>query len=172
MCSNEGCGDRCLFFIDLIELDLIPLFFQLGVEIHTTVSVMNELYLEQQQILGAYQSVGKLTVHNLGELDFLEMQKISFPRGLSFQDSTVIYLAKKLEGAMVISSDKKVREFAGYQGLTYHGIFWVLDQLVNDSILSKAQALAILNIMPEINSMYQGMLMKKEIDKRMIMWGK
>ena len=85
--------DACIF-IDLIELDLISLFFQLGVEIHTTVSVMNELYLEQQKILEAYQSVGKLTVHNLSGLDFLEMQKILFPRGLSFQDSTVIYLAK------------------------------------------------------------------------------
>lgn len=163
--------DACIF-IDLIELDLISLFFSLDVEIHTSVSVMDELYMEQQQILEAYQSVGKLTVQNLDGSDFLEMGKISFPRGLSIQDCTVIYLANKLNGAMVISSDKLVRKFAESQGLTYHGIFWVLDQLVRDSILSKAQALAILNIMPKINSMYQGALMKSEIEKRRILWGK
>lgn len=108
----------------------------------------------------------------MGESDFLEMEKISFPRGLSVQDCTVIFLAKKLGGALVISSDKMVRDFAGSQGLLYHGIFWVLDQVVSDSILSETRALAILNKMPEINSMYHGRLMKKEIEKRIEIWRK
>jgi len=39
----------------------------------------------------------------------------------------VIYLAKKIGGAIVLSSDKLVRDFAGSLHLPYHGIFWILD---------------------------------------------
>jgi len=73
--------DACIF-IDLIELDIISLFFKLEIEMHTTVAVINELFQEQKQVLEAYQAVGKLQVHNLMEVDFLEMKKIPFPRGL------------------------------------------------------------------------------------------
>ena len=37
--------DACIF-IDLIELDLVSAFFQLHMELHTTVDVINELYSE------------------------------------------------------------------------------------------------------------------------------
>ena len=56
--------DACIF-IDLCDLGLVAYFFDLNIEVHTTSSVFFELYLEQQQILKAYQSVGILTVHNL-----------------------------------------------------------------------------------------------------------
>lgn len=48
----------------------------------------------------------------MGEKDFIEMAKIPFPKGLSQEDKTVIYLALFLEKAMVIRSDKLVRSFA------------------------------------------------------------
>lgn len=157
--------DACIF-IDLIELDMITAFFQLDIDLHTTVAVINELFQEQKQVLEAYQSVGKLHVHNLDDADFQEMIKIPFPRGLSQEDRSVIYLAKKLGGAIVISSDKLVRDFASKLNLPYHGIFWVLDQLLSQGLIDKSAALQILTEMPKINSMYQGTLMNKEIEKR------
>jgi hypothetical protein len=126
--------------------------------------------LEQKQILQAYQSVGKLLVHNLGEVDFQEIEKIPFPRGLSQEDRSVIYLAKKLGGAIVISSDKLVGDFAGKLHLPYHGIFWILDQLVSQGSTEKSTAIHILTEMPKINSMYRGTNMKSEIDKRIQIW--
>lgn len=161
--------DACIF-IDLIELDIVTEFFQLEIELHTTVAVMDELFQEQKQVLEAYQAVKKLHVHNLGEKDFTEMEKIPFPRGLSQEDRSVIYLAKKLKSAIVLSSDKLVRDFAGSLNLTYHGVFWILDQLVEHELLSKPDAIRALNLMPKINSMYQGALMKKEIEKRIHLW--
>ncbi len=158
-------------FIDLIELDIISCFFRLDIELHTTVAVMKGLFPEQKRVLEAYETVGKLQAHNLGEGDFLEMEMIPFPRGLSQQDRSVIYLAKKLGGAIVISSDKLVRDFAGSLGLPYHGIFWILDQLTDAGILSKKPAVAVLDQMPRINALYQGVAMKKEIDKRIRSWG-
>lgn len=162
--------DACIF-IDLIDLNIISPFFQLEIELHTTVSVMNELFKEQKQILEAYQTVKKLQVHNLGEKDFTEMEKIPFPRGLSQEDRSVIYLSKKLGGAIVLSSDKLKRNFAGSLDLPFHGIFWVLDQLIESGLLSKFNVIATLNQMPKINSMHQVGLMKKEIEKRIQLWG-
>lgn len=158
--------DACIF-IDLIELEIITSFFQLDLELHTTVAVINELYPEQRQILEAYKSIGKLQVHNLREDDFQEMRQIAFPRGLSQEDQSVIYLARKLGGAIVISSDKLVRDFAGKLNLPYHGIFWILDELVSSNVIQNQMAIQILNEMPKINSMYQIATMKKEIEKRL-----
>ena len=158
--------DACIF-IDLIELDMITTFFQLDLELHTTVAVINELYPEQKQILDAYQSVGKLQVHNLENVDFQAMEKITFPRGLSQEDRSVIYLAKKLGGAIVISSDKLVRDFAGKLNLPFHGIFWILDLMITEKLILADKAISMLHNMTKINSMYQSTLMKKEIEKRL-----
>ncbi|MCR9080958.1 MAG: hypothetical protein NXH89_00945 [Cyclobacteriaceae bacterium] len=138
----------------------------IDLELHTTVAVINELYPEQKQILEAYESVGKLYVHNLKDNDFQEMRLIAFPRGLSQEDRSVIYLAKKLGGAIVISSDKLVRDFAGKLNLPYHGIFWIWDQLVTTGLIPKPEALDVLKKMPKINLLYQVAAMKKEIERR------
>lgn len=161
--------DACIF-IDLIELDMITSFFQLDLELHTTVAVINELYPEQKQILEAYESVAKLHVHNLKDDDYQEMKQISFPRGLSQEDRSVLYLARKLGGAIVISSDRIVREFAGRLQLPYHGIFWILDQIVASELISKAKARKILSDMPKVNAMYEATLLKNEVETRMAKW--
>jgi predicted nucleic acid-binding protein len=161
--------DACIF-IGLIELDMNTAFFQLDMELHTTVAVINELFPEQKQVLEAYQSINKLQVHNLEDEDFQEMTKIPFPRGLSQEDRSVIYLAKKLGGAIVISSDKLVRDFAGKLHLHYHGIFWILDQMVSSKVIQTKMAIHILNDMPKINSLYQGATMKREIHQRIHIW--
>lgn len=64
--------DACIF-IYLYDLQLVTLFFNLNIEVYTTSTVLYELYSEQQQILKAYHSVGRLTIHNLLEKDFLEI---------------------------------------------------------------------------------------------------
>jgi hypothetical protein len=56
--------DACIF-IDLIELRLTSQFFGLQIETHTSLDVYNELYPEQQELLKAYQSIGKLIIHNI-----------------------------------------------------------------------------------------------------------
>lgn len=55
-------------FIDLYDLGLTKSFFNLELEVHTTSAVLYELYSEQQEILQAYQSVGRLSVHNLQDV--------------------------------------------------------------------------------------------------------
>lgn len=161
--------DACIF-IDLIELDLVSSFFKLNIELHTTVDVVNELFPEQKQILKAYESGDLLTIHNLVEDDFAKIAKIPFPRGLSQEDKTVIYLAKGLENAIVLSSDKLVRGFATKQSLECHGLIWIFDQLVGSTIISKKMAVSMLKNLLSLNQMYNGSVMKKEIDDRIAYW--
>jgi len=163
--------DACIF-IDLMELNLISAFFQLKIELHTTVDVLNELFLDQRRVLEAYQGVDKLQVHNLRERDFLKMEKIPFPRGLSPEDRSVIYLALELNGAIILSSDKLVRNFSGKQSLEYHGIFWIFDQLVEHNVLSKPEAISTIQRLNTINNMYNGSTTRKEIDLRIRKWGR
>lgn len=77
--------DACIF-IDLYDLDLIHLFFNLDLEIHTTAPVYFELYKYQQQVLEAYQSNKKLIVHNIKEEDFIQIHSEAYPKSLSETD--------------------------------------------------------------------------------------
>lgn len=161
--------DACIF-IDLIELDLASSFFQLHVELHTTVDVINELFSDQKKILQAYEAVNKLYVHNLGEGAFSEMEKIPFPKGLSHQDKSVVYMALTLENTIVLSSDKLVRRFAEKQGLEYHGLLWIIDELVNQGVIHKDLAGPILQKLLSINTMYNNPTIQKEVDRRIHEW--
>ena len=144
--------DACIF-IDLIELRLTSEFFKLPIEIHTSLDVYNELYPEQKEILKAYSSVGKLTIHNLSSLEKIDIQKIKFPKALSDNDKTVIYLAEKLD-ALVISSDKAVRNFAKSKVVEYHGMLWVFDQIVETGLIHPLQAVVKLNSLFSQNIIY------------------
>jgi len=77
-------------FIDLYDLELINHFFSLYFEIHTTTTVLHELYSEQQYLLFAYKSANKLTIHNLEEEDFINIYKENYPKSLSETDKTVL----------------------------------------------------------------------------------
>lgn len=161
--------DACIF-IDLIELDLISDFFRLNLELHTTVEVLNELFLEQSQILEAYQQVGKLIVYNLDEDDFLKIDVLALPKGLSSEDKSVLYIATCLENGIVISSDNLVRKSAVRLRLQCHGLLWVVDQLVNQDICSKSNAAELLTKLMTLNKMYATGKLRREVEERIIKW--
>jgi predicted nucleic acid-binding protein len=159
--------DACIF-IDLIEMDLISVFFKLDLELHTTVEVMNELFLEQSQILEAYQQAGKLIVHNLNEEDFLKLDTLALPKGLSPEDKSVIYIAKFLKNGIVISSDNLVRKCAAHHNLKCHGLLWVIDRMVSQSVCSKSMVSASLKKLIALNKMYATGKLRVEIEDRIL----
>lgn len=161
--------DACIF-IDLYDLGLVNMFFQLELEIHTTTSVYFELYSEQQQILKAYQSVGRLIVHNLKEEDFLQIQSESYPRSLSETDKSVLHVANKLN-ACVLSSDKTVRNCAKNKDIEYHGMIWIFDKLVEAALLSKKQMAIKLEELVANNFIFQNnKALVVEIERRLKLW--
>src|SRR5690606_8230118 len=161
--------DACIF-IDLHLLDLVVPFFELDIEVHTSLDVFHELNEEQRQLLAAYQSVGRLTVHILQQADREAMRGFGFPRSLSEMDCTVLYLAARLD-ATVLSSDKVVRNFAKRNSIDYHGMLWIFDELVRQERIAAAAAADRLKQLMISNQIYQNnMVLMKEMDKRLSNW--
>jgi hypothetical protein len=163
--------DACIF-IDLIELHLTSEFFALPLEIHTTLDVFNELYTEQKEILKAYRSVGKLAIHNLTSEERSQIQEESFPRSLSDNDKSVIFLADKLD-AKVIGSDKAVRNYAKSKAIDFHGMLWIFDKLIEYKLISPFEATSKINILFSKNIVYQNNIeLNTEKRKRILLWSK
>lgn len=163
--------DACIF-IDIYDLQLTSKFFGLELEIHTSVDVFNELYDEQQEMLRAFQSVGKLTIHNIESEHRQEIISSTYPRALSSTDKTVLFLAEKIE-AMVLSSDKAVRQCAKNKCIEYHGMLWVFDKLIEFGIIDKKTAISKIKQLVSTNFIYQNNAeLKSEIDKRIDIWSK
>lgn len=161
--------DACIF-IDLYELELVNLFFELKIEVHTTSAVMYELYSDQQQVLKAYQSVQRLIVHNLFEVDFMEIQTTAYPRALSETDKSVLHIADKIN-ACVLSSDRAVRNCAKNKNIDYHGMLWIFDRLVELQLLAPKQAALKLQQLVSSNFIYQNNRpLVNEISKRLKDW--
>jgi predicted nucleic acid-binding protein len=161
--------DACIF-IDLLDLEMTAYFFNMNIEVHTTIEVWNELDKQQQQVLAAYKSVAKLKVHVLESEDFELIDKTLFPRALSVPDQSILYLAKRMN-ATLLSSDGLVRKFAEQSSIERHGLFWILDELVAQKVITKPVAYAKLTQLTSNNLMYlNNRKLQKDIQFRLINW--
>lgn len=163
--------DACIF-IDLYELQLTSQFFTLDIEVHTSYDVVQELYEQQQQLFGAFQSVGKLTVHIISESQKKEIISSCFPKSLSDSDKTVLYLATTLN-AMIISSDKTVRNTAKNNAIGCHGMIWIFDELVRLKLIEPPDAIQKLKQLINRNVVFQNNKeLVLEMNKRLALWSK
>ena len=163
--------DACIF-IDIIDLQLTSAFFGLDLEIHTSLDVFKELFPQQQEVLSAFQSVSKLTIHNIMEEDRKLISHMGLPNSLSTSDKTVIYLATKLQ-AIVLSSDKTVRHNASIRKIDYHGMLWIFDKLLEMSLLSYQDASEKLKNLIMTNIIYRNnTALVIEMNNRLKKWQK
>lgn len=157
-------------FINLYDLGLTDPFFKLDKEIHTTSAVLYELYSEQQKLLLAYQSAGRLEVHNLQEKDLIEIHLEKYPKSLSETDKSVLHIANKIN-ACVLSSDKVLRNCAKNKNIEYHGMLWIFDTLVEISALPPKEAAVKLKQLVGYNFIFQNnQTLAQEIEKRLKLW--
>lgn len=163
--------DTCIF-IDLHELNLTEHFFQLDIEVHTSLDVYNELYSEQQEVLDQLEHSGKFTKHSISDQEQAIIQCLDLSNGLSVTDKTVIYLAAQLK-AMILSSDNLIRKTATKQCIERHGLIWIFDQLVEQNIIQKSDAHQKLLELKSLNLMYHNNpKLNLEIDRRIEEWSK
>ncbi len=157
-------------FIDLYDLGLTQSFFNLELEVHTTSTVLFELYSEQQAILQAYQSVDRLSIHNLQEQDFIEIHNENYPKSLSEADKSVLHIANKIN-ACVLSSDKTLRNYAKNKEIEYHGMIWIFDKFVETATLTPKEAKSKLKQLVDSNFMFlNNQKLVEEIEKRLKLW--
>jgi hypothetical protein len=89
---------------------------------------------------------------------------------LSSIDKTVLHLAFKVK-AMILSSDKAVRQYGKSRSIEYHGLLWIFDQLIEQGILNPKEAAVKLNDLIKSNLIYQhSSELIKEKDIRLKRW--
>lgn len=162
--------DACIF-IDIYELQLLTRFFALPLEVHTTIDVMNEMFTEQRQQLLVYQTTKKLTIHIADEEDKKNIRLNNYPRSLSESDCSVLYFAEK-QNAILLSSDKVVRNTAKRRSIDYHGMLWIFDKLVAAGLLNTNEAGIKLKQLIQSNIVFQNNReLTVEMEKRLAKWG-
>lgn len=161
--------DACIF-IDLFTLELSSSFFQLKVEVHTSLDVINELNQGQKELFKLYSQSGRLIVHNISQDERKHLLAYPFPKWLSMTDKTALFIAIR-EQAILLSSDKTVRNYANAVIIEYHGILWILDQLVDGNRIDCGNASSKLKKLMNTNSIYQNNIeMFNEMNKRLAKW--
>ncbi len=157
--------------IDLVKLQMLPHFFALDLEFCTTDLVLYELHDNQQLKLSPYIDNGTLNVIEITDEQLIAIFQITSTNpSLSEQDCSAFYQAQQL-GAMLLTSDNKLRKFAKENNLEVHGHLWVFDRMVEAKTITGKRAsdkLDELNntINPKLN------LPKEECTKRKKKWQK
>ncbi len=155
--------------IDLVDLRILPYFFQLEFECHTTALILDELFDEQREELIPYVETGKLIVNDITEEDLIEIYSIRIQKPkLSEQDCSAFFQAQK-ENAALVTSDNTLRKFAKENQLEVHGHLWIFDKLVEKSIFSGTTAIEKLNELCNVINPKLG-LPKNECEKRIKQW--
>lgn len=155
--------------IDLLELDILPGFFQLEFEVHTTAMILDELFDEQQEALLPYIESGRLIVDEISGEDLIGILTIRAARpNLSEQDCSAFYQAQKLMAALV-TSDNTLRKFARASNLEVHGHLWIFDHLVSNLVITGQTEIAKLNELCNVVNPRLG-LPNNECQKRIRLW--
>ncbi|MEM6318964.1 MAG: hypothetical protein AAF960_14925 [Bacteroidota bacterium] len=150
-------------FIDLYELALLPLLFELNLTIHTTKEVMLECDSAQRDQLSIFIQQKKLHIHTLTDGEVKDLQSLSFSRKLSFSDQTILWLAYQ-QKSRVLTGDKLIRKWCDKNDLEVHGILWLLDQFTQSELLTITVAIDKLELLMSVNAWLPLELCEKMIE--------
>lgn len=148
-------------FFDLFELKVLPQFFDLDWEIHTTDFVLDEIvYVEQIKEFEEFKRLNKLRVIKVTSDEIALIRQFELKRpNKSFPDKTALWHAKKMQ-CILLTGDGALRTEAEHQKIEVHGSIWVLMQLLENELINVPKTIKLLNELKKINSR----LPKNEID--------
>ncbi len=127
-------------FIDLIKLALLSYLFNLGIEIHTTREVYDQLNSGQKSSTDEFVLAGLLIVYNFNSEELQAINEMECPSGLELADRTVYYYTT-ITTALVLSGDQKLRKFCLSKDVEVKGIIWLFDEFVKRQLISGAIAI-------------------------------
>ncbi len=127
--------------IDLIESDLLGLWFKLGITTYISDLVQLEIQEEaQKKILKPFVDAGLLIVEALTPNELTTAVNMREKHRISIEDASVLILAKRKQ-ALLLSGDAALRKTAEAEGITVHGILWIFNRLVNRALLTTTDAI-------------------------------
>jgi hypothetical protein len=122
--------------IDLELAGLFDLWFQTGIETHTTDFIRVELEKGGHVQALAYFESGHVKEHGLTYEEIMVVSELEREIGskAKFNDCSVLFLALKLD-AILLSGDKPLRNAGKEKQIEVHGTLWIFDQLVEMKLL-------------------------------------
>jgi hypothetical protein len=157
--------DACVL-IDLVNGGLLDIWFQLGIETHTTDLVLRQVRADRQgQAVEAFVKAGLLIIDTLTGEQVLQMMREFGHLPVGIEDQSVLFLAMKLD-AILITGDRRLRLESLRKNLEVRGMLWILDELVEHRHLAPKLAAEKLRILL-LNGAF---LPPEECDKRFRNW--
>lgn len=129
-------------FIDLIFLDLLELFFDLPIRVHTTDFVINEFKnKEQLQKVQKYIHRHSLIIKKFSsnELSEIIAYQQNYPSKLSVTDCSVLIYAEK-NGFGILTNDNLLRKKSSSFAIDVHGTIFVIKALHENRLIDRASA--------------------------------
>ena len=149
--------------MDIVKLDLAKAFLELSFELYTTDFVFAEMELEQQEQLLSE----KLIKIGASKEDMLSIFNLTEQHiGLSYEDCSTWYFAKKMDGILV-TGDGLLRKKARASGIEVKGVIYIIDQIKEQKLLSTKICIEKLKLLKELNDR----LPMNEIESRIQIWG-
>lgn len=152
-------------FIDLIKLQILPLLFRIGMEIHTSKEIIDQLIDQQASEVNIFINKGQLNVHLFSAEEFQKILDFEAPRALEIADKSVAWLAIKMS-ATVLSGDAPLRKFCESKKLEVKGIIWLFDEFLQKELINTAHAIEKMEYLLRFN----GRLPKHTCEQRLQAW--
>jgi hypothetical protein len=142
--------DACILF-DLLDLGLLESFYRLQLTVITTPEVIAEITDDEQLAeIQPYIDKGLLQVDQFGVFETI-LAIVDVNPGLSLTDAAVLETALRRD-AVVLSSDKSLRNESARRGLVVKGLLWVIEELYDQRMLSLEVVIDKLELYPQVNS--------------------
>lgn len=140
-------------FFDLFEIQVLPEFFALDWEIHTTDFVFNEiLQADQREVFEVFERSKCLRILRFTSEE--EKQVRDFKTNLSIRsiaDKTILWKALQLN-ATLLTCDGKLRKEAERHAIEVRGSLWVIEQLVDNGIVDTNRGISLLEALKMTNN--------------------
>lgn len=137
--------------IDLLKADLFEHCLLLDFHFCTTDLILAELYDKQSAFLEPFIEEEKFSVIAVSDTDIIEINKLSVvDKRLSEQDWSAYYFAQQ-ENTILLTGDKRLKNYAISKGIIANGVLWVFDQLVENACITKEVACSRLQLMMSNN---------------------
>lgn len=137
--------------IDLINCGLLNHCLSLQFDFASTDIILSELYENQLDDIQPHIIAGRFTVINISAEELINIQDLTATDSrLSEQDWSAIFFAENKKG-ILLSGDKHVREISRRRNLPVFGILWVIDQLVDNNVLTANEACTTLKQLMQTN---------------------
>jgi len=147
-------------FMDLEKVGLLEYLDSLSFKFATSDFVFNELNAEQQSLV-SHLNVEKFEIDANEIASFYQEFSSLGQLNISYQDYSIFYHANKYNGT-VLSNDKRLRNFSKVRSTPVKGLFYILDELVIQEIITPKIMINKLKFLKKINCR----LPLNEIDKR------